>query len=124
MHSSSNKKASRWRNNGHLYLPFRKLAALLIACIKQDVHMIVVPSKCSPFTIGPASYLFVSAYGLNKSKKEYIWLSPPENALRSFKIIRILVSVCKRRLVLGIASSPSYPQKLMQLNPSLLLLCD
>lgn len=59
--------------------------------------MRVVPRKCSPFTIGPASYLFVSAYGRNQRKNEYIGLSPPENARRSFKIICILVSVCKRR---------------------------
>uniref|UniRef100_A0A803ND50 Cytochrome c oxidase subunit 1 n=1 Tax=Chenopodium quinoa TaxID=63459 RepID=A0A803ND50_CHEQI len=55
--------------------------------ILPDVRMRVVPSKCSPFTIGPASYLFVSAYGRNQRKNEYIGLSPPENARRSFKII-------------------------------------
>lgn len=58
--------------------------------------MRVVPKKFYPFTIGPASYLFVSAYGRNQRKNEYILLSPPENARRSFKIICIFLSVCKR----------------------------
>lgn len=46
--------------------------------------MRVVPSKCSPFTIGPASYLFVSAYGWNQRKNEYIGLSPPEKVIQDY----------------------------------------